>query len=354
MCEIDNFIEDKIEEGYFPGCVIIIGNKNADIFHKAYGFSEVTPAKKEMKKDCIFDIASLTKPIATATSILLLVEAGAITLQDRIGKVLTELKDTVNKDKTIFELLTHTSGIPAWYPLYLHSGDEEEIIRFIGNMKSEQPTYSCLDYILLGKVVERVTGKSLKVFTEQNIFKPLAMKDTFFCPGAELRTRIASTEKGNRHEKELSQKYADKPFDWREETIVGEVHDGNSFYSFSGVSGNAGLFSTVSDLAVFARTLLLGGGKNISSRIVDALFEESVNIKAEKRSMGFVMDGDDLKGLSSKTIWHSGFTGCVLWIDPVKKIYIIFLSNAVHPKVRPNIIASIRPQIIKHCLKVAM
>ena len=354
MREIDNFIEEKIKNGYFPGCVILIGNKSKNIFHRAYGLSELTPSRREMTKDSIFDIASLTKPIATATGILLLVEAGEIGFQDRVGSILSELKDTANKNKTIFELLTHTSGIPAWYPLYLYSRDEKEIIRFIGNMEVGKPIYSCLDYILLGKVVERIIGESLKAFAEKNIFKPLGMKDTFFCPGQELRTRIAATEKGNRHERVLSKKYVDKPFGWRKKTIIGEAHDGNSFYGFGGVSGNAGLFSTAADLAIFARILLNGGNETISSRIVDALLIEKVNIDGEKRSMGFVIGGDDLDGLSQKTVWHTGFTGCVFWVDTVKEIFIIFLINAVHPDVKPNIIASIRTQIINHCLKVAM
>ena len=352
MREIDKFINNKIQQGYFPGCVILIGNKKENIFHKAYGSAELIPEKRKVEKDGIFDIASLTKPIATATSILLLVETGEIGLQDRAGNILTELKDTVNRNKTIFEFLTHISGIPAWYPLYLYSRDEEKIIRFIGNMKTGKPVYSCLDYILLGKVVERVTGKSLKSFTEENIFMPLGMKDTFFCPGQGLRTRIAATEKGNGHERELSKKYADKPFDWREETIVGEVHDGNSFYGFDGISGNAGLFSTASDIAIFARLLLNRGNKTISSTIVNALLKESANIDTQKRSSGFVIGGDDLNGLSQKTIWHTGFTGCVFWLDPVKEIFIIFLSNAVHPNVKPDIIASIRKEIIEQSLRV--
>ncbi|TES91499.1 MAG: class A beta-lactamase-related serine hydrolase [Candidatus Cloacimonadota bacterium] len=377
MYKIDYFIEEKIKEGYFPGCVILIGNREDNIFHKAYGFSELTPTKREMRKDDIFDIASLTKPIATATSILILLDSRLIRLDTQVGSLLTELKGTINEGKTIFELLTHTSFFPAWYPLYLISNIdyrsvgaypqhsrrplhpdskyEKEIIQFIGNMKAESPVYSCLDYILLGKIVERITGKALKEFSERNIFKPLKMIDTSFCPPQKFKMRFVATEVGNKHEKELSKKYKDEPsFKWREKSIVGEVHDGNSFYCFKGISGNAGLFSTACDIATFARILLQGGNKVIKPAIVNFLLKEQVEVLGEKRSLGFLIEGSGCGRLSQKTALHTGFTGCALWIDPEKDIFIIFLSNAVHPDVRPNILRPIRPQIVNHCLKIAM
>jgi CubicO group peptidase (beta-lactamase class C family) len=353
MREVDRFIRNKIEEGYFPGCVIFVGNGNETVFHEAYGYSQLVPEKRKMRRNSIFDIASITKPVATATSILLLVELKKIEMDTPVGNFLPEIRGTVNEDKTIGELLTHTSGIPAWYPLYLHSCDEKSIIKFIGDMEGEKPVYSCLDYILLGKVVERVTGKTLKEFSENNIFKPLSMKDTMFCPPKKLWGRVAATEVGNKHERNLSKKYNKKTFSrWREKTIIGEVHDGNSYYCFDGISGNAGLFSTASDLAIFARTVLKGGNDTIKPKIVQYLVEKRVRTGDEKRSLGFVIGGDDLNGLSQKTIWHSGFTGCVLWIDVEKQIFIIFLSNGVHPDVQPNIITSIRPDIVNHCLQL--
>lgn len=355
MCEIDRFIEEKIEQGYFPGCVILVGNKNKNVFHSAYGNSEITPTKRIMKKDSIFDVASITKPIATSVSILTLINSGLMRLEDCASSILTELKDSVNKNVTVFELLTHSSFIPSWYPLYIHSDDEEEIIQFIGNMREEKSAYSCLDYILLGKIVERITGETLKDFTVKNIFKPMGMKDTGFCPAQRLKKRLVATEKGNRHEKELSEKYGENSeVPWRERTIVGEVHDGNSFYCFKGISGNAGLFSTASDLAIFARCVLQGGDKVLKPEIVQYLMEQSVSVDGERRSLGFLIGGDDFSELSQKTVWHTGFTGCAIWIDPVKEIFIVFLSNAVHPEVRPNILKPIRQQIINHCLNVTM
>lgn len=355
MCEFDCFIEEKIEEGYFPGCVIHMGNKNETIFHKALGFSELIPIKREMKKDSIFDIASLTKPFATAVSILRLVDSGMISLNTQVGSILMELQGTIDESTTVFELMTHTSSIPAWYPLYFYSLEEKEIIRFIGTMKTEKSIYSCLNYILLGEIVERVTGETLKEFSETNIFKPLSMKDTIFNPPDILRERFVATEVGNRHERELSKRYIKKTlFEWREKTIVGEVHDGNCFYCFNGISGNSGLFSTASDLARFARLILQGGNEVLKPEMVQFLLKTLTFVRGEKRSIGFLIGGDGCGRLSQKTIWHTGFTGCALWIDPLKEIFIVFLSNAVHPEVRPNILKPIRPQIINHCLNIAM
>lgn len=353
MCEIDKFIKNKIEEGCFPGCVIFVGKGNEVVFHKAYGHSQLVPGKRKMRKDSIFDIASLTKPVATATSGLLLVELNKIKLSDRVGDFLPEIRGTVNEDKTILELLTHTSGIPAWYPLYLHSCDAKEIIKFIGDMGGKKPVYSCLDYILLGKVVEMVTGRTLKEFSENNIFNPPGMKDTMFCPPRNLWERVVATEVGNKHEKNLSKRYHKREFPgWREKTIVGEVHDGNSYYCFDGIGGNAGLFSTASDLARFARVILKGGNDIINPIMVDHLLIEVAEVQGEKRSTGFVIGRTGCDGLSEKTVWHSGFTGCVMWIDPEKKIFVIFLSNAVHPDVKPDIITSIRTDIVNHCLQL--
>ncbi|OQX56705.1 MAG: hypothetical protein B5M53_00075 [Candidatus Cloacimonas sp. 4484_209] len=353
MCEIDMFINDKIQQGYFPGCVILLGDMQKNIFHKAYGYAELMPVKRQMEKDTIFDVASLTKPIATATSILLLTFEGKVDIHEQIGNILPELQRTRNAKKNIFELLTHTSGIPAWYPLYLlHSQNEGEILKFIGNMKAKTDTYSCLNYILLGKVIEKITGKSLKLFTEEKIFKPLGMINSFFVPSSKIKSKIAATEKGNKHEQVLSSKCNNAQFNWRTETIVGEVHDGNSFYSFGGVSGNAGLFSTAEDIAIFLRVLLNGGNNIITHQIVQNLLKEQTSCGNEKRSIGFIVGGNDLDGLSQETIWHTGFTGCAIWLDPAKDVFIIFLSNAVHPVVKPNIITSIRTEIIEHSLEM--
>ncbi len=355
MSEIDKFIEERIEEGCFPGCIILIGNKKEIIFHKQYGFAELTPSKRKMEKNSIFDIASLTKPLVTAVSILGLVDSGMIRLNTQIGDILQELQETSNESTTIFELITHTSLIPPWYPLYFYSLDEKEIIRFIGTLKIKKSVYSCLNYILLGKIIERITRETLKEYSKTNIFKPLSMKDTMFSPPDKLQERIVATEVGNKHEQNLCKKYIKKTYvEWREKTIIGEVHDGNSFYCFNGISGNSGLFSTASDLAIFARLILSGGNEIIKPETVQFLLNPFVYQENDKRSIGFLIGGDGCGNLSQKTIWHTGFTGCALWVDPLKDIFIVFLSNAVHPEVRPDILKPIRPQIVKYCHALVM
>jgi CubicO group peptidase (beta-lactamase class C family) len=352
MRKIDSVIEEKIEQGYFPGCVLLVGNTKEILYHESFGSSEITPQQRKMKKDAIFDIASITKPLATALSILILENERMIRFTDRIGFFLEELKGTVNEDVTVLNLLSHSSTIPAWYPLYLHSDNEKKILRFIGDMEGKEPVYSCLDYILLGKVVERISGEDLKRFSEKNIFKRLKMGDTQFCPSRKSTKRCVATEKGNIHERELSKKYGEsRKMRWRGETIVGEVHDGNSYYCFKGVSGNAGLFSTAHDLSCLAEILLNGGGDAVKPEIVHHLFRERKTRGSERRSLGFEVGGEGKGKLSEKTIWHTGFTGCGFWVDPRNGMYIIFLSNAVHPVVKPNILRPVRIEIIDCCLE---
>jgi CubicO group peptidase (beta-lactamase class C family) len=351
MCALDEFIEQKIVNGYFPGCVVLIGDREKTLFCKGYGFAMLEPEMRRTDRTTLFDIASLTKPVATATSVLLLKERGLVSLEEPASSVLPELKGTGSETVTISQLLTHDSGIPSWFPLYLAAKTDEEIIRFIGTMERGLPVYSCLDYILLGKLVERVTGKTLKEFSEQEIFTPLGMEESRFAPLRILRESTAATEQGNTHERALSRKYRiDDSFRWREEMIVGEVHDGNSYYCFGGISGNAGLFSTADDLARFARLLLSGGNAILNRALVEQFFEAKAVVEGESRSTGFVVGGEGSGLLSERTIWHTGFTGCAFWIDPEYDIYIIFLSNSVHPVVKPNILRSVRPLIIYLCL----
>ncbi len=358
MCAIDEFIDQKIVAGYFPGCVLLMGSRERIFFHKAFGFAMLEPEMHRMDITTMLDVASITKPVATAASVLMLIERGLLSLGTEVSVVLDELKGTKNEHVTVFELLTHTAGLPAWYPLYLAAQTEEETVRFIATMDRGEAVYSCLDYILLGRMVERIAGRSLKEFTEQELFLPLGMKDTCFAPSPARRRRTAPTERGNAHERAITSIYkGSASFAWREALIAGEVHDGNSFYCFGGISGNAGLFSTAGDLARFAQALLAGGGAVFSSNIIEQFFAEHACVGGDNRSMGFVIGGEGSGLLSSSAIWHTGFTGCALWIDPESDIFIIFLSNAVHPVVKPNILRSVRPLIVyfgldyirKHC-----
>jgi CubicO group peptidase (beta-lactamase class C family) len=351
MCAIDEFIDQKIVAGYFPGCVLLVGSSEKVFFHKAFGFAMLEPEMRRMDKMTLLDVASITKPVATAASILLLVEEGLLNIEMPCSSVLEELKGTRHENDTVLEFLTHTSGLPPWYPLYLTTKTEAEMIRFIGNMQKGAPAYSCLDYILLGKVVERISGESLKEYSAQKLFSPMGMTETFFAPTATMRQRCAATECGNVHEKEVSGAFSSgEGFPWRKKMIVGEVHDGNSFYCSRGISGNAGLFSTASDLARFARVLLTGGNGILADSMIRRFFRQHAIVEGERRSIGFLIGGEGAGLLSAETIWHTGFTGCAIWIDPESDIFIVFLTNAVHPVVKPNILRSVRPLIIYVCL----
>ncbi|MEO0226120.1 MAG: serine hydrolase domain-containing protein, partial [candidate division WOR-3 bacterium] len=251
----------------------------------------------------------------------------------------------------IFELLVHTSGIPAWYPLYLVSEELEKKIEFIGGLKpkferNQGVEYSCLNYIILGELIRRVSGMSLNEFSRRRVFEPLSMKETFFLPPDRFKERFVTTEIGNGYEKETSAQYVQGvKVEWREYPIRGEVHDGNSFYGFGGVSGNAGLFSTARDIAKFIRSILTKKSV-ISDKSIDLMIENHTLHLDQGRGLGWAIASKFAgKNFSRKTFGHTGFTGVSLYADPQTELFVILLTNAVHPKVRRGILDQVRPEV---------
>ncbi|NLG78634.1 MAG: beta-lactamase family protein [Firmicutes bacterium] len=325
---VEELLEEACASGEIPGASWAFGTRDGVAGLGACGFAMVHPEKRRMRPDTLFDLASVTKCVATATATMLLIERGRMRLDDAVKEFIPEFGAAGKENVTIRHLLTHTSGLPAWADLYLHASSPQDMIGRISKMPLEyepgsKVVYSCLGFIILGEVVGRVAGRPMDVFLADEVFGPLGMRDTYFNPPEGMRGRVAATE----HCK------------WRGRVLVGEVHDENAF-AMGGVSGNAGLFSTVGDLAVFCQMLLgegsLGGARVLSPATVRAMTRDHTGPRlGESRGLGWAVRGDGVLSsagdlMSPRAFGHTGFTGTSVWIDPELDIFAVLLTNRVH------------------------
>ena len=340
---IDSVVLKNINEGNLPGAVVVIGGKNGVVYRKAFGYSWLVPEKKPMKVETIFDLASLTKPIATAISIMILLERGQISLEDEVRKYIPEFKPYVDEQgkeyhAKIYHLLTHTSGLPDYtnadsiknkygYPA------PDGTIETICNLPRFAPPgkefkYSCLGFITLAEIVKRVTAKNIADFSKENIFIPLGMKNTTYNPDENQKKQCAPTE-------------------FRDGKIIcGEVHDPLAYVQ-GGISGNAGLFSTADDLAIFAQMILNKGVyKNkriLGSKTVELMTSIYPKVKFAGRGLGwdinsaYMQQRGDIFEIGS--FGHTGFTGTSIHISKEENIFIIILTNRVHPDGKGNVVS---------------
>ena len=319
-----------------PGAVVLIGRGDTIVYHAAIGDRAVAPAVEPMTEDTIFDLASLTKVVATTTSVMQLVEQGRIRLGDPVATFIPEFGQYGKRGITIRHLMTHTSGLRPDLELSVEfSGADEAIARASQEVPVAAPgarfIYSDINYFLLGDIVERVSGERLDRYAAAHVFAPLGMKDTMFLPPASLRPRIAPTERCD----PLAWPCArpDAPF------LRGIVHDPTS-RRMGGVAGHAGLFSTAADLSIFCRMLLHGGTLN-GARVLSPATIAKMTAPATPPGMADVRGlGWDIDSVYSSnrgelfplgSYGHTGFTGTSLWLDPSSESYVIFLSNRVHP-----------------------
>ncbi|MBN2138676.1 MAG: beta-lactamase family protein [Sedimentisphaerales bacterium] len=326
FAHIDEIAEAEIEKGSFPGAVVLIGRGNKTLYRRAFGNQIITPEQQAMKAETIFDIASMTKPVATATSIMILRDRGRLCLSDKVSRYIPAFGCEGKEEATIEHLLTHTSGLPAYTNAAQlkknHSSPcPDKVIEKICSLRAlSEPgkdfRYSCLGYITLARIVETVGGKSIDEFTSENIFGPLGMKHTGYTPPDSWKDNIAATE----------------VIEGR--ALRGTVHDPLARL-MGGLSGNAGAFSTADDLAKYCRMLLRGGaykGKRIITPESVALLTKVVS---HGRACGFdVQSGYSwIKGDNgpSDAFCHSGYTGTSIVCNPTSKIYVIVLTNRVHP-----------------------
>ncbi len=328
---VDAVIQQAIHDGNIPGAVLLVGHDGHVIYRKAYGNRALEPRREPMALDTIFDLASLTKVIATTTAVMQLVEQGKVRLNDPAAKYLPEFAQNGKDDVTVRQLLTHYSGLAPDLDLKMPWQGKETAYRMAFAETPEDPpgsrfSYSDINFIVLGALVERVSGQSLEEYCERHIFVPLKMMHTRLLPPAAWRAKIAPTQ-----------------YDENEHMLRGVVHDPTA-RRMGGVAGHAGLFSTADDLAKFAQALLNGGGGILSPLSVEKMTQPEQPPSAPVlRGFGWDIDSPfssnrgDLLPVGS--YGHTGFTGTSMWIDPTTQTYIILLTNAVHPRGKGNAIA---------------
>ena len=343
LAAMDSVITDEISKGRLPGAVVVVGRKGRLVWQKVYGSRAVDPSREAMTIDTIFDVASLTKVVATATSIMILVQRGKVRLNDPVSRYIPELKGEGRERVTIEQLLTHVSGYAPDFDLRERwTGHDEAIKRLIVEPLRNPPgtrfTYSDIGFIALGEVVARVSGMPLDQFAKKHIFEPLKMRDTGFRPDASLQSRIAPTEKRRGQLSYLGDSAANVGAEgdvW----LRGQVHDPTS-YRMNGVAGHAGLFSTASDLAIYCQMILnygeYGGVRILSPLSVNEMTRPRIiNSTGGTRGLGwdintsFSSNRGELFPLGSTG--HTGFTGTSIWIDDASEMFVVFLSNRVHP-----------------------
>jgi CubicO group peptidase (beta-lactamase class C family) len=332
---IDDAVHAAMERGQLPGAVVLVLQRGKVVYRKAYGQRRRQPEPTLMTEDTVFDLASLTKPIATATAIMLLYEDGKLKLQDPAAKYVAALARIETGGITLEHLLQHTSGlipdnslddykdgpVVAWRKLLALNPRTAPGSKF---------AYSDVGYMLLGKIVEEISGVTLDEFTARRVFGPLGMRETVYRPQGALKGRCAPTERREGR--------------W----MIGEVHDPRS-YALGGVAGHAGLFSTAADLAMYARMLLDEGkheGKAFlrpeTVRLMTAPHRVETAQGAGLRTNGWDMDTSYSKNRGSLfpkgvSFGHTGFTGTSIWLDPRSRSGVIVLTNRVHPDGKGNV-----------------
>ena len=324
---VDPIIQEAVQSGLIPGAVLVVGHNSQIMYRKAYGSRSLVPTRQPMMPDTIFDVASLTKVVATTPCLMKLFEEGKLRIDDPVTKYLPEFLGG-KSEITVRLLMTHFSGFQPDFELGPHwTGYETGLRKALAETPIAPPgarfIYSDTNFILLGEIVRRLSGMSLRDYARQTVYHPLGMKDTGFLPDASLRPRIASTEKD-----------PDTGI-----PLLGVVHDPRSRY-MGGVAGHAGLFSTADDLAKYAFMMLdmgQAGGRQVFSRLAVKKFTEPATPADQPIIRGLGWDIDSTYSSNRGELFpigsygHTGYTGTSLWIDPTTDSFVVLLTNVVHP-----------------------
>jgi serine-type D-Ala-D-Ala carboxypeptidase len=358
LSKVDQAVEKAISDGITPGAVLLIAKDGKIVKERAYGFAHkydmgtLLDKPVPMKKDTMFDLASVTKVMGTTQGIMKLVSENKLSLDDPVTKHIPEFGANGKEHVTIADLLTHTSGLTPWYPTYLFVQTPEGVLDYINNLPLEYETgtarkYSDFSFMMLGFIIEKVTDKKLDVYLESKIYQPLKMKKTMFTPGNINKKKIAATSWGNPYEYKMIddpnfgyfvEEDPDMFGGWRDYTLIGEVSDGNSFYGNGGVAGHAGLFSTAKDLAVLGQ-LMLNGGTYGKTKLYDKeIIEQFTADQAFGQGYGWERKKNWYMGdlYSERAFGHTGFTGTQVIFDPEYNLQIILLTNKQNNGPKPD------------------
>ncbi len=344
LARVDGIIEKAIQKKTIPGAVLLVARKDKVVYFKAYGNAQVVPTKRKMEKDMMFDMASITKPMATATSVMKLVEMGKLRLLDKVKTYIPgfsrylDRDDEYAADARIYHLLTHTSGLtPYTSPKFVerifgNPTPPDSLAYYIARLPKisapgEAFHYSCLGFITLAAIVKKISGENVAQFSHEYIFGPLGMTHTMYKPPKKLLPKVVPTEVIN-----------GKP-------LWGVVHDPLARLQ-GGISGNAGLFSTAPDMFIFAEMLLHGGAYNgvriLSPQTVEKMTHVYPKVAFSGRGLGWDLSSDFASNqgdlFSRETFGHTGYTGTSFVIDPVTRTVVILLANRVHPKDRGTVV----------------
>lgn len=357
LSKIDDLVNENIKNGTFPGGVVLVAKDGKIVYEKAFGGSQKYDMGKELEKprktsvETIYDLASVTKVMATTQAIMKLSYEGKLDVNDKVIKHIPEFGKNGKENVKIKDLLTHTSGLTPWKPTFYYASTPEEELKFICDLPLEYETgtdrkYSDFSFMTLGFIVEAVTGEKLDEYVENEIYKPLGMDDTMYVPlnkNASLKDRIAATSWGNPYEYKMvdddnfgyvCEEEAEDFKGWRDYTLIGEVNDGNAWYANKGVAGHAGVFSTASDLSKLGQLILNGGTYNGVTLYDQATVDEFTSIQS-KFGHGYgweINRGGENSGYMGKyandnVFGHTGFSGTQVIFDKENDLQIISLTN---------------------------
>lgn len=360
---IEQAFDEAVAQGVFPGAVLLVGREEEVVYERAFGSRSLVPVRSPMQAGTIFDLASLTKPLATSTAIMLLIKGKRLRLNDQVTRFISTFGVFGKSPITVRQLLNHSSGLAAWKPFHeeIVKGEKSGKINFIASRAAKshvleqihrekllsppgtQSLYSDLGFMILGEVVEFISGCGLDRFCQDKIFKPLGLRSTSFVDLTQLRTRrIQPVE-------EMIAPTENCP--WRKKVLCGEVHDDNA-YAIGGVAGHAGLFASARDVhSLLARlTLCLRGQDDfVPQSLLQEFLTKDATVADSTRALGWDTPsaGKSASGshFSPRSVGHLGFTGPSVWWDLEKGCHVILLNNRVHPTRKNEKIKDFRPHI---------
>jgi CubicO group peptidase (beta-lactamase class C family) len=355
-------ITQAIDAGAFPGAVILVARHGDVLFHEAFGCRSLVPERTPMAADTVFDVSSLTKPLATTTMVMLLTRQGKLRPEDRVTRLVQNFGAHGKFGVTVRHLLAHCSGLPAWRPFYrdvaraaagrpnhlASRGAREFVYEQIHRERLEYPTgtqsvYSDLGFLLLGELIELVAQAPLDRVCHERLFRPLGLRSTGFVDLGRLRRDrlapatdvIAPTER----------------CPWRQKILCGEVHDDNA-WAVGGVAGHAGLFSTATDihtLVCWLRACARGEDPTLPAELVRRFWTRDATVPDSTWALGWDTPSPSVSTagtrISSRAVGHLGFTGTSLWIDLERDAHVVFLTNRVHPDRQNERIREVRPRV---------
>ena len=343
-------VESQVSDGLVAGAVLLVTRRGKVVERGAFGYAQkyeyggrLLTNPHVMTPEHVFDLASLTKVFATTFAIMMLVDDETVALDESVQSYLPEFTGSSRDSITVRHLLSHTSGLPPWQPTYFHARSSDDAFNYIRDLQLDYPVgasrhYSDLGFMLLGYIVERVSGLGLDAFLAQGLYRRLGLQNTGFRPLKTGLTPLVATSQGNPFERRmiedpdfgyLIREQPSQFSDWRAYTLLGEVNDGNSWYAHDGVAGHAGLFSTVADLKVLVTLLMDGGLYNGVQLIKSETISEFLTPDYTENGLGWAMSSNVLpvSNMPEGAFGHTGFTGTYVYANPAKHLSVILLTN---------------------------